>query len=189
MHGGAKKLLRLRMLKDAYIGDIFWYPTDRVFQLENGEKLAWRDIAREMAEARQSGGALSLPLMYDRDGHKLLDYTPPHDVGAATGIFDWARALDYEIWKALEVPPEVIEASRVGSGWSGRSVPLIIALSAVQLEFAELVRCVQRDLLQPLVELNFGPEERFDLRPLPLIDVYAEQFSLPLGRPGPGQTD
>jgi hypothetical protein len=151
--------------------------------LANGETVSWRDIAREMAEARQSGGAMSLPLLYDRDGHKLVDYTPPHDVGAATGIFEWGRSLDYEIWKALEVPPEIIEAARVGSGWSGRSVPLVVALSAVQLEFAELVRCVDRDVLRPLVELNFGREARYELRPLPLVDLYAEELALQARRP------
>jgi hypothetical protein len=181
MHGGAKKLLRLRMLKDAYIGDIFWYPPDQQLHLANGETVAWRDVAREMGEARHSGGAMSLPMLYDRDGHKLVDYTPPHDVGTATGIFEWMRALDTEIWKGLEIPPEIIEAARVGSGWSGRSVPLVIALSSVQLEFSELVRCVDRDVLRPLVELNFGAAARYTLRPLPLIDVYAKQFSLPVG--------
>jgi hypothetical protein len=61
-------------------------------------------------------------------------------------------------------------------------VPLIVALSAVQMEFAELVRCVNRDVLRPLVELNFGPEAYYELRPLPLIDVYLDQLSLPSGR-------
>ena len=28
MPGGAKRTLRLRMIKDAYIGDIFWYPAE-----------------------------------------------------------------------------------------------------------------------------------------------------------------
>jgi hypothetical protein len=57
-------------------------------------------------------------------------------------------------------------------------VPLIIALSAVQLEFTELVRCVDRDLLRPLVELNFGRNASYALQPLPLMDVYSEQLPL-----------
>jgi hypothetical protein len=180
MHGGAKKLLRLRMLKDAYIGDIFWYPPDRQLQLASGETVAWRDVAREMIEARQSGGAMTLPLMYDKDGRKLVDYTPPRDLGGATGILTWKHDLDLEIWKALEVPPEIIEAARVGSGWSGRSVPLVIAMAAVQAEFAELVRCVERDLLRPLVAINFGPSYHYELHPRPLVDFGAEALSLPL---------
>ena len=173
---GAKKLLKLRMLKDAYIGDIFWYPPDRQLQLASGETVEWRDVAREILAARSSGGAMTLPLLYDSQGRKLVDYTPPRDLGGATGIFDWKRDLDIEIWKALEVPPEVIEAAKVGSGWSGRSIPLMLALSAVQLEFAELARCVDRDLLRPLVELNFGPAAHYELRPIPMLDVYQEQL-------------
>jgi hypothetical protein len=186
MHGGAKKLLRMRMLKDAYIGDIFWYPPDRQLQLASGETVAWRDVAREMIEARQSGGAMTLPLLYDKDGRKLVDYTPPHDLGGASGIMSWKHDLDLEIWKALEVPPEVIEAAKVGSGWSGRSVPLMIALAAVQSEFAELVRCVDRDMLRGLVAINFGHGVHYELHPIPLTNM--PQESLPFSLSGKSAT-
>ena len=56
MDGGAKKLLRLRMIKDAYIGDIFWYPPDTEAELPNGQTMLWRDLAREIIDARCSGG-------------------------------------------------------------------------------------------------------------------------------------
>lgn len=176
MDGGAKKTLRLRMIKDAYIGDIFWYPPDKQVQLPNGQAVSWRDIAREMLEARTSGGAMTLPLMFDADGNKLMDYTPPQDVGGATPIFDWKRDIDQEIWKALEVPPEVIEASARGSGFSGRSIPLLIALSAVQMELAELVRCVDRDILRPVAHLNFGREPQYEIRAHSLVETFAQQL-------------
>ncbi|MCE9525463.1 MAG: hypothetical protein K8R36_05365, partial [Planctomycetales bacterium] len=60
MEGGVKQTLRLRMMKDAYIGDIVWYPPDRKVQLEGGKEVSWRDIAREVVESRMSGGALTL---------------------------------------------------------------------------------------------------------------------------------
>jgi len=176
MEGGVKKIMRLRMIKDAYIGDIFWYPVDRVVQLPSGETVNWRDIAREMLEARLSGGAMTLPLMYDKDGHKLMDYTPPQDVAGATHIFEWKRDVDLEIWKALEIPPEVIEASSSGSGFSGRSIPFTVALTAAQAELAELVRCIDRDILRPVAQLNFGREPNYDIRPRPLIETYRERI-------------
>jgi hypothetical protein len=179
MHGGAKKMLRLRMVKDAYLGDIFWYPPDQTLQLPSGETLKWSDVARQMVEARQSGSAMTLPLMYDSQGRKLVDYSPPRDTGGATSMFDWKRDLDHEIWKALEVPPEIIEAARVGSGWSGRSIPLLVALSAVQLEFSELLRCVDRDILRRLVEFNFGSNYHYELVPLPLADIVFDSFNKP----------
>ncbi len=170
MPGGAKRTLRLRMIKDAYVGDIFWYPPDRRFQLPDGREISWRDAAKEVIEARLSGAALTLPLIYDDNGRRLVDYSPPTDTGAATSIFEWKRDVDLEIWKALEIPPEVIEASRRGS-FSGRSIPLVVAASAVQSELAEIVRCVDRDIFQPLVRLNFGVEPDYLLRPKPVLET------------------
>jgi hypothetical protein len=185
MRGGAKRTLRLRMIKDAYVGDIFWYPPDKVFHLEDGSTLTWRDIAKDIVEARLSGGALTLPLVYDDNGRRLTEYSAPRDTGAASSIFEWKREVDLEIWKALEIPPEVIEASRRGS-FSGRSIPLVVAASAVQTELAEVVRCVDRDVLQPLVRLNFGVEPDYLLRPKPVLETLRRAWQVIEDSPGSG---
>jgi hypothetical protein len=145
-------------------------------ELPSGETVSWRDVAREMVEARSSGGAMTLPLAYDSEGRKLMDYSPPRDVAGATHIFQWKHDVDLEIWKALEIPPEIIEAATVGSGFSGRMIPLMVALSAVGQELSEIVRCVDRDVLRPLVRLNFGVEAEYELRPSPLVDSFAERM-------------
>ncbi len=176
MEGGVKQTMRLRMIKDAYIGDIFWYPPDRKVQTVDGKEVAWRDIARDIVESRMSGGALTLPLLRDKDGHKLIDYTPPQGVTGITSIFMWKKDVDLEIWKALEVPPEIIQASTSGSGFSGRWIPFVVALSAFHMELAELIRCVDRDILRPLTRLNFAAEPRYDIRPKSLVDIYAKKF-------------
>ncbi len=176
MEGGAKRSLRLRMMKDSYIGDIFWYPADQAVQLADGTQVSWRDVGRQLIEARQTGGALTLPLVRDQHGNRLTDYTPPRDTGGATQIFDWKKDLDLEIWKALEVPPEIIQAASTGSGYSGRWIPFMVALSAVQVEFSELLRCVDRDVLRPLAHLNFGARPTYEIRPRLLIDTYNERM-------------
>jgi hypothetical protein len=176
MPGGAKRTLRLRMIKDAYVGDIFWYPPDRRFELVNGREVSFRDLAREIVESRHSGGALTLPLIRDGQGHKLIDYTPPQGVPGYTQIFRWKSDLDLEIWKALEVPPEIIQASTSGSGFSGRWIPFAVALSAVHQELAELIRCIDRDVLRPMAALNFGREPQYTIRPRSLVESYAAMF-------------
>lgn len=176
MPGGAKGTLRLRMVKDAYVGDIVWYPPDRKVELDDGRTVSWREIARQIAETRMSGAALTLPMLRDSAGNKLMDYTPPQHVPGATLIFHWKRDLDLEIWKALEVPPEIIQASSSGSGYSGRWIPFAVALSAVHGELAELIRCVDRDLLRPLAHLNFGRPPQYQIRPRPLVETYAQMF-------------
>lgn len=176
MPGGAKRTLRLRMIKDAYIGDIFWYPPDRRFELADGREISFRDLAREIVESRHSGGTLTLPLVRDSQGNKLVDYTPPQGVAGYTQIFRWKADLDLEIWKALEVPPEIIQAQRSGSGYSGRWIPFAVALSAVHQELAELIRCLDRDILRPIAQLNFGPTIQYEIHPRSLVEIYAQMF-------------
>jgi hypothetical protein len=185
MEGGVKQTLRLRMMKDAYIGDIFWYPPGRKVQLPDGREVSWRDIARDVGESRLSGGTLTMPLLRDKDGHKLFDYSPPQGGTGITSIFMWKKDVDLEIWKALEVPPEIIQAASTGSGFSGRWIPFVVALSACHLELAELIRCVDRDILRPLARLNFAAEPRYDIRPKSLVDIYAKKFGERAVRIGP----
>lgn len=187
MPGGAKRTLRLRMIKDAYIGDIFWYPPDRRFELPDGREITYRELAREIVESRHTGGALTLPLVYDSGGRKLVDYTPPQGVPGYTQIFRWKTDLDLEIWKALEVPPEVIQASNTGSGYSGRWIPFAVALSAVHMELAELIRCLDRDILRPIAQLNFGRHVQYEIRPKSLVERYARMFGTQRTRAGSGR--
>lgn len=176
MPGGAKRTLRLRMIKDAYIGDIFWYPPDRRFQMPDGSEKSYRDLAQDIIGSRHTGGALTLPLIRDSMGNKLIDYTPPQGIPGYTQIFRWKADLDLEIWKALEVPPEIIQAQTSGSGFSGRWIPFAVALSAVHQELSELLRCIDRDILRPLVQLNFGRAARYEIRPRSLVETYAAMF-------------
>jgi len=179
MDGGAKKLLRLRMVKDAYIGDIFWFPPDTEAELPNGQTILWRDYAREIVDARTSGGAMTLPLLLDAGGNRLLDYTPPQSTGGMTQIFNWKKDVDMDIWKALEVPPEVIEAFQRGSGFSGRTIPLLICVAAVQMELNELVAAVDRDILRPIAQLNFGRPPQYDIHPRSLLESFTKQMEGP----------
>jgi hypothetical protein len=149
-------------------------------QLIDGKQVSWREMARELVEARLSGAALTLPSVYDSAGNKLVDYTPPRDVHGATQIFRWKADLDLEIWKALEVPPEIIQAAGTGSGFSGRWIPFAVALSAVHQELAELLRCVDRDVLRPIAQLNFGRVPQYEIRPRSLVDTYARKFAGPV---------
>ncbi|MDX1944346.1 MAG: hypothetical protein SFU86_02990 [Pirellulaceae bacterium] len=181
MPGGAKRTLQLRMIKDGYIGDILWYPANQQIENVDGRQLSFKELAREVVASRTSGSALLLPLLYDPAGNKLIDYTPPRDVRGATQLFRWKSDLDLEIWKALEVPPEILQASTAGSGFSGRWIPFAVALSAVHAELSELIRCVDRDLLRPLAALNFGRPPQYEIRPQSLVDTYARMF----GSPGP----
>lgn len=144
--------------------------------MPDGHEVSFRDLAQNILANRYSGAALTLPLIRDSMGNKLIDYTPPQGIPGYTQIFRWKADLDLEIWKALEVPPEIIQAQTSGSGFSGRWIPFAVALSAVHQELSELLRCIDRDILRPLVQLNFGRAARYEIRPRSLVETYAAMF-------------
>lgn len=177
MNHGAKKLLQLRMLKDAYIGDIFWYPPDQIVEIPDGQggvkSMPWRDVFREIGENRTSGNVLTLPLLLDANGKELTRYTPPQDTGSASQIFEWNDLVDSKILQAADVPREVIEAAETGSGYSGRSIPFLTMLSVCNDELVEMVQCFRR-LIEPVIWLNWGVEPDFEIIPSNLVETFSD---------------
>ena len=43
-------------------------------------------------------------------------------------------------------------------------------------ELAELIRCVDRDVLRPLAAINFGREVHYEIRPRSLVETYSAMF-------------
>lgn len=181
MERGAKKLGQLRMIKDAYIGDVFWFPSHLTLTLppvngQPGKQVPWRDFVRQLAEQRLSGGALTIPSLYDDKGNKLVDYTPPQDISGGSQIFDWEDRLDKNILRGAGVPLETVEAQENG-GFSGRSIPFMVILSACSLEFIDIVEAVTRMCLRPAAWLNFGGDPEFEIKPRSLVESFAEDAS------------
>jgi hypothetical protein len=56
---------------------------------------------------------------------------------------------------------------------------------------AELIRCIDRDILRPIAQLNFGRSVQYEIRPRSLVETYAamfgqrEQFRTPGSRQTP----
>lgn len=171
MKGGAYDLRRLRMVKDAWIGDFVRYP-DKMFTLPDGNKISGRDIVQEMIELRASGGLLAFPSTRDDKGNFDFEYQPPQSIAGSEMIQGWVDNLDDGIFKGLEIPKEVVEAAASGSGYSGRSIPMMMFLSLGDKEFRNITRTVKTQTLEPLVARNYGNHYTdFDLDPVPLLDT------------------
>jgi RNA polymerase sigma factor (sigma-70 family) len=177
MDHGAKRLLQLRMTKDAYIGDIFWYPPNMIVTLPDGTQLPWRDMLRELGENRLSGGALTLPRLLDTNGKELTGYTPPQDVAGGSQIFEWIQHCDENIMYGADVPIEVAKASDTGSGYSGRSIPFLVVLSVCTQELSEIVQCVTEQVLRPVAWLNWGGDVEFEVIPRSLVESFSQDTS------------
>jgi len=176
MRNGAKEVLRLRMMKDGYSGDVFWVP-DELVTLPDGSKIHYVEMVRRAQQSRMAGSSMTLIRKYDSQGRETSGYTPPHDNGKPLGILEWNDRVDWDIWKGQGVYREVFEAAKSGSGFSGRSIPLLMFLGSVSEEFKEIVHCVDRDLLRPLTHLNFGTQPDYEIAARPLMQTYAEEMN------------
>lgn len=175
MDHGVVKVTQLRMIKDAYMGLVGWYPPNKVHRDVDGNEIPWVDLIREALENMMAGSAVALPMFRDEvTGEKLIEVEAPKDTGNPVGIWEWTDRTDHSIWRGLDVFQEVIEASETGSGYSGRSVPLMMFLQSVSVEFAELLAAADRDIIRWLVWMNFGPDAEYDITPHSLIESFAE---------------
>lgn len=177
MQGGAIPLRRLRMIKDAWIGDVFRVPFAEPLRKPDGTEFSFRDVAREMQDLRMSGGGMVLPSDKDGEGNYKVDYTPPSAVAGATQIMEWVDALDWDIWDAFYIPKEVIEAAETGSGYSGRQLPFEAFLTVRDEEFKDIVRQAKPQIMERLVAMRFGADaaREFDIKPQSMVEEFRKQ--------------
>ena len=82
---------------------------------------------------------MTFPAVYDGNNNKLVEYTAPRDTGAPTAIMNWMKYLDIDIWRGMDVFEEIVSATATGSGFSGRSVPLLMFLNSCNDEFQQMI--------------------------------------------------
>lgn len=179
-NGGAHDLESLRMQKDAWLGVIVGYPEQWSIRRPDNTEVFGRDIAREMQDLIASGGCVALPTDVNPNTNApLFTLTRATDVSGATQIFEWTEKLDKRIWEAIVGPSEIVEAGGTGSGFSGRSIPLIAWLMTRSSEFSDHVRAIDRQILRPLVCMNYGEQaaKEYSIDPVDLIEKIGKLLS------------
>ena len=177
MDHGSKKTTQLRMIKDAYRGDMFFVDATMTVTLPDGTKMLWRDIFREAAENMMNGSTAIIPVIRDGDGNKNVDYEKPSDTGNPTAIWTWGDNMDRDIRAGMDVTEEIIMAASSGSGFSGRAIPFIMFLQACMVEAMELLKAIDKQVLRPLAWLNFGNDPEYTIKAMPLMETFAESVA------------
>ena len=180
---GAVDTMRKRTYRDAYNGDIFWVP-DELVEMSDGTKISYRDMAEAVLEGRSAGSQMVLQKVFDGDGNELTGYSPPMDTGQGEVVFKNYERNQREIWFGLGVLEEVVKASNKGS-FSGRSVPLLMFLGTVGKEFSEVVSCIDRDIIRPMVHLWKNGEPSYQIKTKELMESLTTGMQSPL--PGESQ--
>jgi 2'-5' RNA ligase len=173
---GAIHSRKLWFRKAAWRGGMMYHPpgetnvgTDEDPQMRDNQ-----DIARESLDYMESGSVLTLENELLQDGTKAWEYKEAQALSDVAGVREYPQDLDREMSTGAGIPPEVLEASEVGSGWSGRLIPLLGYLGTVD-ELAGLVVESADQWLRPLVGVNFGRKSWYEVEPLSLVDEMQQQ--------------
>lgn len=172
--GGALDTRRLFMFKDAYGGTDITYPPG-VIDIEGKGVVPARDIARELGEQLTAGGTTARPAQYDENGKPLWELTRATVPSNPSHILDYPKDLDIEMLRGLEIPDDVLTSEGSGA-WQGKQVPMMAFYVNADRWLAQVVRVVVTQILEPLVLLNWGRAEEFQVTTKPLAEQAMEQM-------------
>lgn len=143
----------------AYKGPVMRYPAKAFRKADNSlDYDAAREKAREFTEQAKAGVSIALPNTRDQQGNLEWELEWPDHTINVDGLLKYQETLQKDIAYGLGVPPELLEASEVGSGWSGRAIPLVGFFQGQLKNARTLVRQFQWQVIDPLLRWNYGPK-------------------------------
>ena len=175
LDGGALDTRRLFMFKDAYGGVDVGYPPDGTVQID-GDEIPIRDIAREIAEQATSGSVTTRPLVRDENGNEMWTITRAQVPSNPQHILQFPRDLDVEMLRGLEIPDDVLTSEATGA-WQGKQVPMQAFFTNGDRWLRRLVRDVREFIVDPLVTLNWGRPQQYEVQTKPLAEQAMEQIA------------
>jgi hypothetical protein len=172
--GGYRDIRRLWFYKNSFEGGIIYHPPGTV-RTKEGTVVSNRDLARELLEKKRAGGTLALPNTM-QDTKRSWEYEPPSANAVPTGLLEYGDLLRREVLEGMGIPNEVIDAGgNQGFGSSsGRKVPQLAFFSTLQELVQWLVSDIDKQILRPLVTMNFGDDLNYEINVLPLTDELDE---------------
>jgi len=173
--GGAHDVRRLYYHKYAYSGDIIYYPPGATPGTTSGPgadpdgSRANKQLARQLINQRRSGAALAFPNKRDEKGNRLWEIDEAKAGPSVTNMLEYYQDLKKEIFEGMGIPPEVLEASEVGSGWSGRSIPQHSFFTTLHGYAAAVIRDFNEQIIAPLIRLNYQTDYDYSIVPFGLV--------------------
>lgn len=182
--GGAIDSRRLWYKKGAFRGPTMRYPIGRTNMGTTEEPfyVSNQDIARELVEKFENGGVMALPNAKDGNGNDLWRWEDPQSFADAAGFLEYPKQLDREILIGFGIPPELVDAATVGSGYSGRAIPAQVFFCSMDEIAAIIIEAIDRQILRGLVRWNFGPCG-YEIKPDSLAQLVAKGSDQGAGKP------
>jgi hypothetical protein len=166
---GAEDIVDGGIYRFAFAPPIGRYPPDdQAPSNVDGVYLSNRDKMRQMLENLKSGGVVAMSSLKDEGSYRWDVHFPTNSIDVA-GLIAYTNDLEKAISLGCGVPPELIEASEVGSGYSGRAIPLEAFYLQQQTLAENLLQSWYTQIGKPLISWNFGPNNFVQIRVLDLL--------------------
>lgn len=133
-------------------------PATRLDGASNPRRSA-RDVARQMVEWAKAGAGFTMSSAQyppTQGGGSKWELDWPDHVMDVRPLIEACRYLEDQIFMGIEVPPELVKAGGVGSGYQGRSIPREAFLAGQQKIADAMLAMFVDQVLRPLVLWNFG---------------------------------
>ena len=188
LNGGALDTRRLYMHKDAYGGMQIGYPSEMINVDGKAEAVPARDIAMQIAEQRENGGTITYPSERDHNGEVKWIIEDATMGDAPTHILQYPKDLDDEMRRGCEIPDGAIQNDGSGA-WNGKAIPVAAMYAGLDTWVTQI--CVDlRKTLDPLILMNFGKAEEYEICHKPLaLQVMEQQGEKRQGGPTEQQDD
>jgi len=137
----------------------------------DGELVSNSAIAKSIAKKMMADGIAVLPSeTYDNGEHKwTISYADTKQSGSKSPFLDYLRYSDSKKMKGLGIPPSVADAeSNFSSADAGGDMLVVVVEDIVN----QLEDCIQKDVVDQIVEYNFGPEMKS------LVDLKIDKSAL-----------
>ncbi len=150
-----------------------------------------RDVARQMCEWAKTGAGIGLPSTpypATMGGGPKWQIKWPEHVLQVDPLIGYAKYLHDQICYGIGVPPELLQSSETGSGYSGRAIPLEAFIVGQQKIADALLHMFVEQVLKPLVRWNFG-KVPFVASVKPLLETKLKARNMggePANQPGEG---
>lgn len=168
---GYRDQRRLWFYKNAYAGIRVGYPSGSA-PAETNDPTAtpkpYRVIAQDLIDKAVSGSGIAYPMGGE------WEFEDARPIAIPEGLLEYGDQLRDEIWEGMGIPPEVARAEGTGA-FAGRRIPQQAFYSVLQEIVQDLITDLDEQILQPLVRMNFGNSEDYEIECFGLLRTSPEE--------------
>ena len=178
---GAIDARRLGMRKAIYSGPRLRYPPGKTdYGPADGSSPDLhpnQDVARQIGEMLENGSTVALPNIPHASeklaGKYAWELEEVKPIGDMPKLLEYPEALDKEILRGMGIPPEIVDAATVGSGYSGRAVPCQVFFTMMDEDTSIIIDAIDMQCIRGLVALNYG-RAGYEIVPVSLAEAVAK---------------